>query len=69
MNDSGQRYIPSLRTVRHAAESLPPADTWRAETFSVPLKDERLIEFRKVKIKSKQGTQLAWIYEGKVRVT
>jgi hypothetical protein len=63
-----ERYIPSLKTIKQAAESLPPALTWRADTFSVPLRDERLIEFRKIKFKTKDGKADRWIYEGKVMV-
>lgn len=68
MAEKKERYIPSIRTVRKAAESLPDADSWRSETYHVPVKDERLIEFRKVKFKSREGKQVSWMYEGKVIV-
>lgn len=69
MKEKKERTIPSLRTVRKAAESLPPIDTWRAETIQVPVKDDRLIEFRKIKLKAKGRTGERWIYDGKVIVS
>lgn len=68
MAEKKDRYIPSLRTVKKAAESLPPAQGWRADTYQVPLNDERLIEFRKVKFKAKEKKNDRWIYEGKIIV-
>ena len=64
-----QRYIPKLETVAAAAEKLPSADDWRSDTYHVPLNDERLLEFRRVKFKGPLGrTVYKWIYEGKIRV-
>jgi len=67
-NEKKERYIPSIRTVKKAAESLPPVETWRTDTFQVPVKDDRLIEFRKIKFKAKDRKADRWIYEGKVVV-
>jgi hypothetical protein len=69
MKDKQERTIPSLRTVRKAAESLPPIETWRADTIQVPVSDGRLVEFRKIKLKAKGRTGERWIYDGKVIVT
>lgn len=63
-----ERYIPSLRTVKKAAESLPAVETWRADTFQVPIKDERLLEFRKIKFKVKDRKADRWVYDGKIIV-
>jgi hypothetical protein len=67
-SDTGkQRFIPTSQTVLQAAESLPPADSWRAEHYHVPV-GERLIEFRKVKMKSRNGNTHHWVYDGKMLV-
>ena len=63
-----ERYIPSLQTVQQAAESLPPAQGWRADTFSVPVNDERLIEFRRIKFKTRDRKAERWVYDGKVLI-
>jgi len=69
MAEKKNRYIPSMRTVREAAQSLPEPKNWRAETYQVPMGEERLIEFRKVPIKTKEGKKDRWIYDGKLFVT
>jgi hypothetical protein len=69
MPDKKERYIPSIRTLKKAAESLPPAQTWRSETVHVPVHDDRLVEFKKVRFKTKEGRSERWVYEGKVIVT
>lgn len=66
--DKKERYIPSIRTVRKAAESLPPVETWRSDTFQVPVENERLIEFRKTRFKAKDRKTDRWVYEGKMVV-
>lgn len=64
-----KRYIPKLETVAAAAAELPDADSWRSDTFHVSLKDERLLEFRRVKFKGTLGrASFKWIYDGKIRV-
>lgn len=68
MSEKKERYIPSLRALREAAKSLPPAGTWRAESCEVPTEKERKVNFRKVKIRTREGRQDRWIYEGKVFV-
>jgi hypothetical protein len=63
-----ERYIPSLHTIQQAADSLPPAQGWRADSYSVPVNDERLIEFRRIKFKTRDGKTERWVYDGKVLV-
>jgi len=60
------KFIPSIDVVLKAAESLPPADQWRSNTHHIAVNDERLLEFRRVKVKGKLGrTIYRWIYDGK----
>jgi hypothetical protein len=61
------RFIPSFDTISKAAAGLPPADTWRTDKYHVPL-GERLIEFRRIKMKTKTGRSHRWVYEGKILV-
>ena len=69
MKEKKERTIPSLRTVKKAAESLPSAETWRSETIQVPVSDDRLIEFRRIKLKAKGCKGDRWVYDGKVIVS
>lgn len=69
MSEKKERYIPSIRTLKKAAESLPPAQTWRADTVQVPVHEDRLIEFKKVRFKTKEGRSDRWVYEGKLIVS
>ncbi|MEY3000527.1 MAG: hypothetical protein RL648_741 [Verrucomicrobiota bacterium] len=69
MSDKKERYIPSIRTLKKAAESLPPAQTWRADTVQVPVNETRLIEFKKIRFKTKEGKTDRWVYEGKLIVS
>lgn len=63
------RYIPSLETLVRATQELPLAESWRSDTYHVPVTGERLLEFKRIKIKGKGGRAAeSWIYEGKVRV-
>jgi hypothetical protein len=66
---SPQRYIPSIDTIVRASQELPLADQWRSDTYHVSLNDDRLLEFKRVKMKGKLGrTTATWVYDGKVRV-
>lgn len=69
MSEKKERYIPSMRTLKLAAESLPPAQTWRADTVQVPVHEDRLIEFKKIRFKTKEGKTARWVYEGKLIVS
>lgn len=69
MTEKKNRFIPSMRMIREAAESLPEPAQWRADTYQVPMGEERLIEFRKVRIKTREGKRERWIYDGKLFVT
>ncbi|MFP4281045.1 MAG: hypothetical protein ACLFR7_07820 [Opitutales bacterium] len=63
------RYIPTLDAVAQAARELPEPSTWRSDTYQVPLANERLIEFRKVKFKRRDGGSVQkWVHDGKVQV-
>jgi|TARA_B110000438_G_scaffold302356_1_gene359795 hypothetical protein len=63
------RYIPRIEVVANAAKELPDPMTWRDQTYKVPLNDERLIEFQRIKFKDRKGRVASkWIYDGKVRV-
>lgn len=69
MSEKKERYIPSMRIIKKAAESLPPAQTWRADTVHVPVNENRVIEFKKVRFKNKDGRTDRWVYEGKIIVS
>lgn len=68
MADKKNRYVPSMSTLEKAAESLPDANHFRGETYQVPLESGRLIEFRKIRFKTREGKNARWIYDGKVIV-
>lgn len=68
MAEKKDRYVPSLKTVKAAAESLPEAMHFRGDVYHVPVKGERLIEFKKVRFKTREGRHDRWIYEGKLIV-
>ena len=66
---SSRRYIPKIESVQKAAEELPDPESWRSDTFHVPLKDEHLLEFKRVKFRGKLGgATYKWIYDGRVQV-
>lgn len=66
---SAPRYIPSIDTILRASEELPLAEQWRSDTYHVSVNDDRLIEFKRVKMKGKLGrTTASWVYDGKIRV-
>lgn len=63
------RYIPRLEAVATAAQELPNPAHWRDDTYKVPINDERLIEFQRIKFKDRSGRVASkWVYDGKVRV-
>jgi hypothetical protein len=63
------RYIPKLESLADAAKALPDPETWRESTYSVPLNDERLIKFKRIRFKDRNGRVVnKWVHEGKVRV-
>jgi hypothetical protein len=67
---SSEKFIPMGDTVMMAAKSLPPAHSFRADVFHVPVADSRLIEFRKIKFRNRKGEKvLRWVYEGKIMFT
>lgn len=66
MSEKKERYIPSLHALSEAAKSLPPAGTWRAETCEVPAGHDRTLTFRKIKVRTRQGSKERWVYDGKV---
>ena len=68
MSGEKQRYIPSMNSLKRAAESLPPAETWLADTFPVPLGNGKTIEFRKIPFKANGRKTHRWIYDGKVMI-
>lgn len=68
MSGERQRYIPSMASVKEAAAALPPVETWRAGTFSVPLENNKTIEFRKIPFKSNGRKTHRWVYDGKIMV-
>ena len=68
MGEKKDRYVPSMRTVKVAAESLPDALHFREDTFQVAADNGRTIRFRKIRFKTKEGSNSRWIYEGKLIV-
>lgn len=64
------RYIPRLEVVAKASKALPDPDHWRELSYKVPINDDRLIEFQRVKFKDRKGKVASkWVYDGKIRVT
>lgn len=67
-NSENSRYIPSAEMVMKASESLPPAETFRGEKYHATLNEDRLIEFKRLKLKGKKGRIYRWVYDGKIIV-
>jgi hypothetical protein len=65
-----KKSLPSLRYLTSAAESLPDADLWPDDNYTVLLKKQCVeLSFRKIKLsQSRDGSTHRWIYEGKVIV-
>lgn len=65
--NNGEKFIPMSDTVMTAAKNLPPAHSFRADVYHVPVADSRLIEFRKIKFRNRKGQKvLRWVYDGKI---
>jgi hypothetical protein len=66
--ERSKRTIYTLSMIRRAAESLPPPGSWRSETYPASIGENGVVEFKRVKLKGKEGRIYRWVYDGKVIV-